>query len=61
LVVQHCDEVTPAVRELLRVVASQPHRLRYHCVIDGYDTLRILRAYRQCGLAPTKNDAEQRR
>ncbi|WP_437570794.1 hypothetical protein [Sorangium sp. So ce542] len=53
LVLQHCDEVTPPVRELLRVIASQIARLRHHCVIDGYDTLRLLRAYGQCGLTPT--------
>ncbi|XXT15353.1 hypothetical protein WME94_34395 [Sorangium sp. So ce429] len=52
LVLQHCDEVTPPVRELLRVIASQITRLRHHCVIDGYDTLRLLRAYGKCGLAP---------
>jgi hypothetical protein len=54
LVIQHCNEVKPEVRELLRVVANQISRPRQYCVIDGYDTLRVLRAYSECGLAPSR-------
>ncbi|WP_437294596.1 hypothetical protein [Sorangium sp. So ce426] len=53
LVLQHCDEVTLPVREFLRVLANQIARLRRHCVVDGYDTIRLLRAYSQCGFTPT--------
>lgn len=53
LILQHSDEITPPVRELLRVIANQLQRVRRYCVIDGYDTLRLLRAYSQCGFSPT--------
>jgi hypothetical protein len=26
--------------------------LRLFCIIDGYDTLRLLRAYAKCGFTP---------
>jgi hypothetical protein len=54
LVIQHCHEVTPPVRELLRVVANQIGRPRQYCIIDGYDTLRVLRAYSECGFKPSE-------
>jgi hypothetical protein len=49
LVVQHCHRVTAQVRNLLRAHANQMAHQRAYCVIDGADTLRILRAYGQCG------------
>jgi hypothetical protein len=49
-VLQHCHEITPAVRVTMRAFAQQTGRLRLVCIIDGYDTLRILRAYKKCGL-----------
>lgn len=45
LVVQHCHEITPAVRATLRAFAVQPSRPRRYCLIDGRDSLRLLRAY----------------
>jgi hypothetical protein len=45
LVVQHCHEVTPPVRKLLRMLSLQPARARRYCVMDGRDSLRLLRAY----------------
>ena len=50
LVVQHCHAVTPAVRTVLRAFCNQVGDERRYCVIDGYDTLRVLRAYGKCGL-----------
>jgi len=45
LFVQHCHEILPMVRETLRVFAVQPGNARRYCLIDGPDTLRILKAY----------------
>jgi hypothetical protein len=47
-VLQHCHEVTPPVRAMMRAYAQQFGRLRLFCIIDGYDTIRILRAYQKC-------------
>jgi hypothetical protein len=46
LVLQHCHEVTPAVISTLRAHASDYRNPRRYLVIDGYDTLRIIRATR---------------
>lgn len=45
LVVQHCHEIGPSVRDTLRHFAVTPHNPRRYCLIDGKDTYRILRAY----------------
>jgi hypothetical protein len=45
LFVQHSHEITPAVRETLRAFAVQPSRARRYCLIDGRDSLWLLRAY----------------
>ena len=45
LVVQHCHEILPAVRETLRTFAVRPHEARRYCLIDGRDSLRLLTAY----------------
>lgn len=45
LFVQHCHDVTPQVRETLRTFAVQPGNARRYCIIDGRDSLRLLRAY----------------
>jgi hypothetical protein len=49
LILQHCHEVTPAVRKQMRAYAQQMGNPRRFCIIDGYDTLGILRAYGKCG------------
>lgn len=49
LVLQHCHEVTVAVRKQMRAYAQQMGNARRFCIIDGYDTLRILTAYGKCG------------
>ncbi len=45
LFVQHCHEIQPAVRSTLRAFAVQPSRPRRYCLIDGRDSLWLLRAY----------------
>jgi hypothetical protein len=50
LVLQHCHEITPAVRGQMRAYAQQIGRLKLFCLIDGYDTIRLLRGYKKCGL-----------
>lgn len=50
LILQHCHEITPPVRTMMRAFANQLGNLRQYCIIDGYDTYRILRAYEKCGL-----------
>lgn len=51
LILQHCHEVTVAVRKQMRAYAQQMGNPRRFCIIDGYDTLRILKAYGKCGFA----------
>ena len=48
LIVQHCHEVSLAVRATLRAFAVLPHDPRRYCVIDGKDTYRILKARGTC-------------
>ena len=45
LILQHCHEVTNPVRVTMRAYASRIHDLRYFTIIDGYDTIRLLRSY----------------
>jgi hypothetical protein len=46
LIVQHCHIVTSHVRRMLRVYALADWRdPRRYMIIDGYDTIRILRHY----------------
>lgn len=52
LVLQHCHEITPAVIGMMRAFSQQFGNLRTYCVINGYDTLRILEFNKKCGLAP---------
>jgi len=54
LVVQHCHEIDTAIRSTARAFANSTFRPRSFCVIDGYDTLRILRAYGKCGFSPSE-------
>jgi len=45
LFVQHCHEIAPPVRATLRAFAVQPSCLKRYCLIDGRDSLRLLKAY----------------
>lgn len=53
LVLQHCHEVTHPVRAAMRAYAERVGNPRLFCIIDGYDTLRVLQTYRKCGFATT--------
>lgn len=48
---QHCHNIRAEVRHVLRTYAQ--HERRRCCMITGFDTLRILRAYGKCGFQPT--------
>ena len=50
LVLQHCHDITSAVRDHMRAFATRIGNLRPFTLIDGADTVRILRAYKKCGL-----------
>ena len=45
LVVQHSHDISPAVQETLRAFAVQPSNPRRYMLIDGRDSLRLLKAY----------------
>lgn len=45
LIVQHCHQISPAVRATLRAFAVQPHCARRYCLIDGRDSFRLLIAF----------------
>jgi hypothetical protein len=51
LVLQHCHEITPPVRGMMRAFAQQFGNLRLFCIIDGFATLRVLEANNRCGLS----------
>lgn len=45
LFVQHCHDISSPVRETLRAFAVQPSNPLRYCLIDGRDSLRLLKAY----------------
>ena len=45
LFVQHCHDISTVVRETLRAFAVRPSDARRYCLIDGRDSLRLLKAY----------------
>lgn len=49
LVLQHCHRISAAVRNTMKAYANQIGNQRRYCIIDGGDTLRVLRAYGLCG------------
>ncbi len=49
VVLQHCHSITTAVRSHMRAFATQFHQLRLFCLIDGADTVRILKAHTKLG------------
>jgi hypothetical protein len=53
LVLQHCHQISSPVRDTMRAFAQQMGNPRLFCLIDGYDTLRVLKAYGKCGFAAT--------
>lgn len=59
LFVQHCHEIVPAVRETLRAFSVQPSRPRRYCLIDGRDSLRLLKAFGLWELAFELSSSDQ--
>lgn len=51
VVLQHCHRVTSAVRNHMRAFGTRTSNLRPFCIIDGADTVRILKAYNKLGYA----------
>ena len=49
LVLQHCHEVTSPVRSTMRAYAARCYDLRRFSILDGYDTIRLLKANKKCG------------
>lgn len=45
LAVQHSHDILPAVVDTLKVFATQPSNPRRYCLIDGRDSIRLLKAY----------------
>jgi len=52
-ILQHCHEIKPDVRAAMRAYATRIGDLRLFALINGYDTIRLLRAYGKCGFKPT--------
>ncbi|MFC1718472.1 hypothetical protein ACFL6S_32755 [Candidatus Poribacteria bacterium] len=53
LILQHCHEITTAVRNTMRAYATRIGEPKLFALINGYDTIRILRAYSKCRFRPT--------
>lgn len=49
LVLQHCHQITSAVRDHMRAFATRTGQLRPFCLLDGADTIRIFKAYQKLG------------
>jgi len=45
LIVQHCHDILSPVRATLRAFAVRPGESRRYCLIDGRDSLRLIKAY----------------
>jgi len=48
-VLQHCHDITPPVRNMMKAYASRMGDPRLFTIIDGRQTIRILRAYAKLG------------
>jgi hypothetical protein len=57
VVLQHCHEVTSAVRDHMRAFATRIGQLRPFCIIDGADTVRILKTYGKLGFGDEAGQA----
>ncbi|MES2704920.1 MAG: hypothetical protein V4649_19950 [Bacteroidota bacterium] len=44
-ILQHCHSVTPSVYKTMQAFSSRFNQISRFCIIDGYDTLRLLKAY----------------
>jgi hypothetical protein len=53
--VQHCHEITPPVRTMIRALAVQPGAPRRYCCVDGRESLRFLEAFELLDFAMTQS------
>ncbi len=51
VILQHCHQITPAVRDHMRAFATRIGKLRPFCLIDGANSVRIFKAYRKLGFS----------
>lgn len=51
VIFQHCDKVTSHFRATMRAFATRIDRLRPFMIIDGNDTVRVLRHFRKLGFS----------
>lgn len=49
--VQHCHQITSAVRDHMRAFATRIDRLRPFCLIDGADTVTLLKVHNKLGFS----------
>lgn len=49
VIVQHCHQITSPIRSHMRAFATQPGHGRMFCLINGADTVRILRTFKKLG------------
>jgi len=50
VMLQHCHSITTPVRGMMRAYATRIYNLKLFCILDGKETLRLLKAYKKCGL-----------
>jgi hypothetical protein len=56
-ILQHCHRIETAVIKTMKNYSQQIGSPKLWCVINGYDTLRILEAYEKCGLSKRNTDS----
>ena len=47
VVIQHCSKIANSVVRIAELLAMNVRRPRRYCIMDGADTVRLLRAYRK--------------
>jgi hypothetical protein len=45
ILVQHCNKIANSVVRMAEALAANPARPRRYCILDGNDTVRLLKAY----------------
>ena len=51
VVLQHCNKITGPVRDHMRAFATRIGQLKPFCLIDGADSVRILKHFKKLGYA----------
>ena len=47
-ILQHCNYISAAVIHTMEAFASRIYMPKYYCILDGIDTLRLLKGYKKC-------------